>query len=446
MSTSDHLSKKQLKKLHQEDLDFITDASQGELMRTPKVAQITLWVLLVMVLALIAWAYTSSIDEIVRGQGKAIPLSHTQVIQNLDGGIISAIHVREGQTVEAGDLLMELDATTAGGSLAQSVAETSSLIAEEMRLAAEVAGTAPNFTEEQIKQNKRFIETQIQLYKVRQEELHKQVEDIHLKASKARQELVAANQRQQDQQRQVQLVEQQLKMNEPLLKMGAVSESVVLDIQQQLSRAQSEVNSTKNEIPELRSEIDRLQKEEESVVASFKAKAQQQLSEVRTRLDIARGKQTVSAASVDRTELRSPVDGIIQTLHINTIGGVARPGAELIDIVPVGDELLVEVKVKPKDIGFVRRDQYAKVKISAFDFAVYGGLDGKVETISADSITDQRGNSHYLVKVHVDQAYFDNPNGRLNVIPGMQATVDISVAERSVLEYIMKPLLRALQR
>ena len=124
----------------------------------------------------------------------------------------------------------------------------------------------------------------------------------------------------------------------------------------------------------------------------------------------------------------------------------ARPGVELIDIVPIGDELLVEVKVKPKDIGFVRHDQYAKVKISAFDFAVYGGLDGKVETISADSITDQRGNSYYIVKVHVDKSYYDQGNTRLNVIPGMQATVDISVAERSVLEYIMKPLLRALQR
>ncbi len=440
------LTKKQLKKLHQQDLAFVTDASQGELMRTPKVAQVILWVLLGMVTALIAWAYYSSIDEIVRGEGQAIPLSHTQVIQNLDGGIIEAIHVREGQTVKAGTLLMELDSTTAGGALAQSVAETSSLMAEEIRLAAEVADAPPDFGAEIDTANKRFIGTQLQLYKVRQDELHKQVDDIHIKASKARQELVAAKQQMEDQQTQVNLIRQQLKMNEPLLKMGAVSESVVLDIKQQLSRAQAEVNQTKNTIPELESEIERLKSEEQSVVASFKSKAQQQLSDVRTRLDISLGKRTVSEASVDRTELRSPVDGVIQKLYVNTIGGVARPGVELIDIVPIGDELLVEAKIKPKDIGFVRRGQFAKVKISAFDFAIYGGLEGKVETISADSITDQRGNSFYIVKVHVDKAYFGEGESRLNVIPGMQATVDISVAERTVLEYIMKPLLRALQR
>ncbi|KZY73461.1 hypothetical protein A3765_12905 [Oleiphilus sp. HI0130] len=440
------LSKNQLKKLNQQDLNFVTDASQGELMRTPKVAQVILWALLGMVGVLAAWAYFSSIDEIVRGQGKAIPISHTQVIQNLDGGIVKDIYIREGQTVKAGDLLMELDATSAGGALAQSVAETSSLIAEEVRLAAEVAGMSPDFDPEMANQNKRFVETQVQLYKVRQDELHKQIDDIHLKASKARQELVSAKQQQEDQETQVKLIQQQLKMNEPLLKMGAVSESVVLDIKQQLSRAQTEVNQTKNQIPSLESEVERLKGEEQSVIAAFKSKAQQQLSEVRTRLDISRGKQTVTEASVDRTELRSPVDGVIQKLYVNTIGGVARPGVELIDIVPIGDELLVEVKVKPKDIGFVRRDQYAKVKISAFDFAVYGGLDGKVETISADSITDQRGNSYYIVKVHVDKSYFGEGENRLNVIPGMQATVDISVAERTVLEYIMKPLLRVLQR
>ena len=440
------LSEKRLRKLNQQDLAFVTDASQGELMRTPKVAQVILWALLGMVGTLATWAYFSSIDEIVRGQGKAIPFSHTQVIQNLDGGIIEAIHVREGQTVKAGDLLMELDATSAGGALAQSVAQTSSLIAEEIRLAAEVQGSQPAFNAERASGNQRFIETQLQLYKVRQDELHKQIDDIHIKSSKARQELVAAQQQQKDQETQVNLIRQQLKMNEPLLDMGAVSESVVLDIKQQLSRAQTEVNQTKNQIPELEAEIERLKGEEQSVIVAFRSKAQQQLSEVRTRLDISRGKQTVSEASVDRTELRSPVNGVIQKLYVNTIGGVARPGVELIDIVPIGDELLVEAKVKPKDIGFVRQGQFAKVKISAFDFAVYGGLDGTVETISADSITDQRGNSYYIVKVRVDKSYFGEGEARLNVIPGMQATVDISVAERSVLEYIMKPLLRALQR
>jgi adhesin transport system membrane fusion protein len=277
--------------LSQEDLEFITDAAQGELMRTPKVAQIILWMLLIMVGCLAIWAYFSSINEIVRGEGKAIPISHTQVIQNLDGGIIEAINIREGQTVRAGDLLMSLDATTAGGALAQTVAETSSLVAEEMRLVAEVAGVQPEYNTIVATDNTRFVTTQLQLYKIRQDELHKQIEDIHLKASKARQELVVARQRYEDQKMQASLIRQQLKMNQPLLKMGAVSESVVLEIKQQLSRVQTEVNQTKNQIPELESEVERLKKEEESVVATFKSKAQQQLAEVRTRLDISKGKK-----------------------------------------------------------------------------------------------------------------------------------------------------------
>lgn len=432
--------------LNQADLDFITGASQGELMKTPSAARVTLWVLFTLVMLLLMWGYFATIDEVVRGQGKAIPISHTQVIQNLEGGTIKAIHVREGQAVKQGELLIELDPTSASGSLAQSVAETSSLMATETRLAAEVAGVQPAFSPEQVASHNTFIDTQIQLYKVRQDELHQQLEDIHLKTSKARQELVVAQQQAKDQQRQVDLIQQQLQMNKPLLKMGAVSESVVIDIKQRLSQAQLSVNQTTNQIPGLEADVQRLEKKESSLVASFRAKAQEQLSDVRTRLGIAQGKRTVNEASVDNTELHSPVDGVIQKLYVSTIGGVAQPGAELIDIVPVDDELLVEVQIKPKDIGFVRRGQTAKVKVSAFDFAVYGGLDGRVQTISADSITDQRGNSYYIVKIRVEKAFFGEGNHRLSVIPGMQATVDISVAERSVLQYIMKPLLRVLQR
>ena len=199
-------------KLRQEDLDFITDAAQGELMRTPKVAQAILWVMLAMVATFGVWAYFSSIDEIVRGQGKAIPVSHTQVIQNLEGGIVESILVREGQSVKKGELLMVLDSTTAGGSLAQSVAESSSLLAEEIRLAAEVAGINPEYDAVKLADHGRFVTTQLQLYKIRQDELHKNIDDIHIKTSKARQELVAAVQQKHDLDRQVSLVRQQLKI------------------------------------------------------------------------------------------------------------------------------------------------------------------------------------------------------------------------------------------
>lgn len=431
-------------KQESENIQFITDASAGELMHSPRLSHLLLWTVLVLVICLIIWASFSTINEIVRGQGKAIPISHTQVVQNLEGGIVKSILVREGQAVKKGQLLMELDGTEATSGLVASVAETSSLLAEEIRLAAEVNGQNPDFTQEMSAHHEKYVDTQLQLYKIRQQDLVKDVNDLRLKKVKAQQQLNSAKQQKEDLHHQVTLIQQQLKMNKPLLEMGAISKTALLDIEQSLNRAKTEENKVANQLPEIQAEIERLEAESEGILVTFKTKAQQQLSEVRTKLDIAQGKRTLKQANVERTSLHSPVNGVVQKLYINTIGGVAKPGMQLIDVIPVGDEILVEAKVKPKDIGFLRVGQKAKVKITAYDFAIYGGLDGIVETVSADTIVDRKGNSFYLIKVRVENAYFGNGDERLMVIPGMMATVDVSVANRSVLEYILKPLLRVL--
>ncbi|CAH0990023.1 Type I secretion system membrane fusion protein PrsE [Sinobacterium norvegicum] len=428
-----------------EDLDFITDASAGQLMRSPNSSHILLWSVLALILVLLLWASLSTINEIVRGQGKAIPISHTQVIQSLEGGLVKSILVREGQAVNQNELLMELDETEASTGLVTSVAETSALLAEEIRLAAEVNENKPDFTEERKVHHDKYVDTQLQLYNIRQQDLVKTVNDLRLKVKKANQDLVSAEQQKKDLLHQLGLIQQQINMNKPLLDMGAISETAMIDIQQNYSRVKTEENKVANMIPGLEAEIERLEEQTKEVLISFKAKAQQQLAEVRTKLDIAQGKQTLKQTSVERTQLRSPVNGVVQKLYINTIGGVAKPGMPIIDVIPVGDEILVEAKVKPKDVGFLRVGQPAMVKITAFDFAVYGGLEGVVETVSADTITDPKGNSFYLIKVRVEKAWFDDGDQRLLVIPGMMATVDVSVAERSVLEFILKPLLRVLR-
>jgi|TARA_B110000116_G_scaffold248795_1_gene242047 adhesin transport system membrane fusion protein len=431
---------------NKQNLDFVTDASLGQLMHTPRTGHYLLVATSLLVVSLLVWASLSSINEVVRAEGKAIPISHTQVIQNLEGGIVKSLLVREGQAVKKGQLLMELDETSVAGGLVASVAETSSLLSEEIRLAAEVNSRKPDFTDERKANHEKYVDTQLQLYNLRQQDLAKNINDFRLKKKKIEQELNARQQQRRDLHQQLKLIQQQLKMNEPLLDMGAISVQALLEIKQNINRVKTEENKVTNQIPGLESEVDRLDQQAESILLDFKKKAQQQLSEVRMELDIAQSKQAVSKANVDRTQIKSPVDGVVQKIYINTIGGIARPGMQLIDVVPVNDEILVEAKVKPKDIGFLKKGQAAKVKITAFDFALYGGLDGKVETVSADTIVDKKGNSFYIIKIRVEKAYFDEGDDKLQVIPGMTASVDISVAQRSVLHFVLKPLLRVLKR
>lgn len=427
---------------HNLDADFASDRSAAVLMHQPKTLQTLLRVMLAIVVCLVIWSLIAKTDEIVRAQGKAVPSSHTQVVQSLDGGVIKTINIREGQAVKKGDVLMVLDASQASSNLSESESNYYALLGENIRLEAELAGKKPVFEDSFNRKYPEFANNELRVYRIRQANLQHNLNDIDLKRRKSEQTLVSRQQQARDFNNQLRLLQRQLDLNKPLYVSGAVSEQEILSIEQQISRTRTEANQNSNQIPELNTEIERLEKQHELALSEHQEKTQDKLTEVKTKLNAAAELRNRKQSSLDRTQLIAPVDGVVQKLYNNTIGGVIRPGVQVVDIIPMNDEILLEAKVKPKDIGFVHPGLHARVKVTAYEFAVYGGLDGIVESVSADTIVDKKGMSYYIVKIRVPKNNLGDEDNPLPVIPGMVASIDIKVAKKTIFSYLMKPLFK----
>ena len=242
---------------------------------------------------------------------------------------------------------------------------------------------------------------------------------------------------------QIRLLNLEKALNVPLVRQGAVAKTELLKLDQQIARLNTELNSTINRIPLLESEVSRLPILEKQLrFEQTELLKKKELALVEGYLDIAYEKKSQRELGIIQTRIRAPVDGIIQKVYINTIGGIAKPGEVLMDIVPIGEEIMVETKVEPKDIGFIRIGLPARIRISAYDFSVYGAVNGTVSSISADTVIDKNGQSFYTVAVRINQTSFDGSKKNLPIIPGMQATVDISITRSSILHYIFKPALQ----
>lgn len=424
------------------DLEFITDASAGQLMRTPRTSRVLLIAGVGMLVAFLVWGAVFTIDETIRGTGKAVPVSSVQVLQNLEGGIVETIHVREGQTVSAGEVLLELDETQAGTSLEETRDQYYSLLGQSIRLEAEVEQTELVFPAELSENAPGVIRDQTRNFRSNQRALEEEEEQTNLQIEQIQRQRESAEAQLVDAKEETSLLNQQREANVPLVESGAVASQELLRIDQEIARSRSTIDRLENQLPELDAQIAELRSRLESIGLRYRDEAGDELAEVDAKLQVMESTLNRVSDVMARTEIRSPVNGIIKKMHITTVGGVVRPGVDIVEIVPIDDEVIIEAEIKPKDVGFLIPGMPAKVRVSAFDFAVYGGLDGTVETISADSLVDQRGRSFYIAKVRVDRSSFDHGDQTLRVIPGMQATVDIKIAERNALQYILKPLLR----
>jgi adhesin transport system membrane fusion protein len=239
------------------------------------------------------------------------------------------------------------------------------------------------------------------------------------------------------------ILQKELELTRPLISQGAVSEVEVLHLERQASQMQGEIATIKQTIPKAQSRLQEAQLALRENQLVFFNKAKSELNEVLAELDEVSASAIALEDRLRRTNVRSPVAGTINRLLVNTVGGVIQPGMDLVEIVPLEDTLVIEAKIKPADIAFLRPNQEAKVKFTAYDFTIYGGLDAKLEHISADSITDEKGNSYYLVRLRTDKNYLGPESDPLPIIPGMVASVDILTGEKTVLAYLLKPVLRA---
>lgn len=437
--------KKKQAKVSQSDLSFLSDRNAAIMLKAPRGGRIILWCIFLFVSAALVWANYTSIDEVTVGQGTVIPSSQVQVIQNLEGGILKEISVRVGQVVDEGQLLMTIENTEALSSLREQQAERMNLMARASRLAAEASGRDPLFSMGMREEYPEIVSREEDLYKNRQASLQANQAVFQQQIAQKEQEIVEQNAKLGNLQSTFELASEELRLTRPAFERGAVSRVEMLQLERQVNQLQGDLQATKLALPRAKSALEEARKKLAESNAKFRAEAQENLTEVRSQLDQLRESSVSLEDKVERTLVRSPVKGIVKQLQINTVGGVIKPGMSLMEIVPVEDSLLIEAKINPKDVGFIQPNLPAVVKLTAYDFSIYGGLEARVENISADTILDEEGNSYYMVRVRTDRNFLGNENSPMPIIPGMQSTVDIITGKKTILDYLLKPIFKARQ-
>jgi adhesin transport system membrane fusion protein len=431
--------------ISQDDLEYLTDRNAALMLKTPRGGRIILWVIFIFVAAALVWANYTALDEVTVGEGKVIPSSQVQQIQNLEGGILKEINAKVGQVVESGQVLMTIENTEALSSLREQQAESVNLKVRATRLQAESYGVEPEFDAEIMKDYPLVVNRELDLYKNRLESLRTNQVGFQQQIEQKKQEIVELQAKLDNLKQSYAFSKEELSLTRPAFEQGAVSRVELLQLERQVNELQGDLEATQLAIPRARSALKEAQSKLDEGDAKFRADAQEDLTGVRSKLDQLRESNVSLEDKVSRTQVRSPVKGIVKQIQINTVGGVIKPGMNLLEIVPIEDSLLIEAKVRPENIGFIKPDLSAVVKLSAYDFAIFGGLHGVVENISADTILDEEGNSFYLVRVRTDKSYLGTKQAPLPVIPGMQATVDIITGKKTLLDYLLKPILKAKQ-
>ncbi|MDE1463594.1 HlyD family type I secretion periplasmic adaptor subunit [Spartinivicinus poritis] len=426
------------------DLDYMSDTSAAMMLKTPKGSRILLFTVLVVVIVLLIWSAWADIDEVTRGSGKVIPSTHLQVVQNLEGGILKELYVAEGDMVKKGQSLMQLDDTRFASSFRESEVEYFSLLASIARLKAEINETPLSFSNE-LDKFPEYKKREREIYKSRLQSMESELSIVKEQAEQVQQDLKSTQAQKKRLERSKRLLKREYEMTKPLARQGVVSEVEMIQLEQRLNDLDGELETSSLAIPKLESSFKEAKQQEQEVRLEFKEKAVAELKEAEVKLAQLKESRSSIEDQVQRTSVRSPVAGIVKKIDITTIGGVVQPGMNLVEIVPLEDTLLIEAKIRPKDIAFIRLGLKAVVKFTAYDFAIYGGLDGVVEHISADTIQDEEDESYYLVRIRTDESNLGSKEKPLPIIPGMLADVDIITGKKTVLDYLLKPILRAKQ-
>ncbi|MFI3245075.1 MAG: HlyD family type I secretion periplasmic adaptor subunit [Ferrimonas sp.] len=431
--------------------------------KAPRAHQHLVWVLASLCFSFLVWAHFSSLEEVTRGNGKVVPSSRIQIIQSLDGGIIEELLVHEGLFVEKNAPLMRIDATRFASDLAQRAQEVLNLQFSVARLKAQLDSiNIASENEDTRWQQQLFIDNQPivlpdtllqtwpELAQQHQNDYHNSIEQlktqlaiqsqvIQQKENELKELATKANTLEIS----LQLVKRELSITEPLEIRGIVSEVELLKLQRQANDINGELEALQQLRPSLQLERNEAILRRREIALAYLTETQAAYNEQNGQLARLNQANIGAQDKVDRTLLRAPVTGIIKAINIATIGGVVQPGADLIEIVPSEDRLLIEAQIAPKDIAFLRPGLRASVKITAYDFTQYGGLQGTVEQIGADTVTDKNGNSYYIIRIRTDNNRLGRADEALPIIPGMTTTVDVLTGEKSVLAYLLKPILRA---
>jgi membrane fusion protein, adhesin transport system len=400
-----------------------------------------IWIAIVAIVALLFWMGVSLIDEVVRGEGKVVPSRQVQVVQSLDGGVVKEILVKPGQAVEPGQTLLKIDPTRFNSSLASNQAEYLSLLAKAARLRALATGEPFQAPDDVLRQLPAAAESERNVWIQRVKELNATIGVIQEQVKQRQEELRETLAKRDQAATACALTSKELSVTRPLLASGSVSPVEVMRLQRDVAKSCGDQKGAEAQIDRTEASIQEAIRKVQEAELNTRNQARSELSDTDTKLRTLHEDRLALADKVNLAEIRSPVRGTVKTLMANTVGGVVQPGKDIIEIVPTDDTLLLEVRVPPRDIGFLHAEQKAQVKFTAYDYSIYGGLDGLVEQIGADTIVDERGNAYYIVRVRT--AHGTVGEKRLPIIPGMVAEVHILTGKRTVLQYLLKPILRA---
>lgn len=421
----------------------LPEVSKALIEDAPRVVRLTIWGLIAFVAFCLLWAHFAVVDEVTRGDGKAIPSSRLQKIQNLEGGIVAELFVREGQVVDVGDPLLRLDDTRFASNVGETEADRLALLLRVERLSAEVQGRELEVAEEVREKAPRLAENEEQLFNSRRQQLLDEVAGLEEQLVQRRQELREFVSKQSQFSNSLNLLRQEIQMSEPLVAEGAISRVEVLRLKRAEVESRGQLQATTLAIPRAEAAIKEVERKIDETRGRFRSEALTELNEARTELSKIQSTGKALEDRVNRTLVTSPVRGIVKQLLVNTIGGVIQPGSDLVEIVPLDDKLLVEARIRPQDIAFLHPGQEAMVKFTAYDYTIYGGLKAELLQIGADTVTDDEGNSFYVIKLQTDRSHLGSEEAPLLIIPGMVASVDIITGKKSILSYLLKPIIRA---
>ena len=373
---------------------------EDDLARQGRFHSSVIWLSLIGLVVFFVWAWFAMLDEVTVGTGKVTPSSHAQVIESLDGGIVNALLVQEGDIVEQGEMLARLDPTRFQSNYGEAAARARALRASSERLRAELTGEPLTFSEESLREPN-LVARERQLYESRRRNLNETVSNL---------------------QKTLELINAEIRMTQPLVAKGAAGQVEVIRLQRQVAELRGKIDEARNQ---------------------YAVRAREEQVKNDADLDAQIQAMAGKADQLDRATLYSPVRGVVKDIQVTTVGGVLQPGGKLMEIVPLEDKLLIETRINPRDIAYIRPGLPATVKVTAYDSSIYGNLNGNVEVVSPDTIQDevQRDQFYYRVYVRTEHAELENRSGkRFPILPGMVASVEIKTGQKTVMDYLIKPL------
>ncbi len=425
---------------------YMQSLSAAVVHRSPRYLNVIVLLIALFVLAAIIWMSWAEIDVVIRGSGKVTPASQVQVVQSLEGGVVSEILVREGQPIEASQSLVKISDIAFSSSLEENRLLYLELLARSSRLNAEAFAVDFVANEEVSTESPRLIESERSLYSSNLQQLNETLSILEEQINQQQSALEETDSKARQIKRSLDLVKKEINIKKPLKERGIISEVEFLQLQQREAEMEGEQEMVQLSVPRLQSVIEEARFKKQKEQLDFRNKAKKELNELNAEIDRIRESQIALEDRVKRTTLRSPVRGIVKRLYANSIGGVISPGDNVVEIVPQEDSLLIEIEIKPADIASIHIGQPARLKFSAYDFAIHGSLQGEVFFVSADTITNEDGDSFFVVRIKPLKDYIGHESQQLPVKVGMTVEADIITSKKTILDFLLQPVQRGLDK